>query len=91
MPTKISKPIPNENLSKAEKLFQGKIFGPESFDAYDGVLYFSAAGGSVYKFVNNDFVEVVRFGKTCREYKKFRAKFLNSNNFLFSLQSHVGY
>ncbi|XP_057320752.1 adipocyte plasma membrane-associated protein Hemomucin-like [Microplitis mediator] len=65
LPTKISKPIPNENLSKAEKLFQGKLFGPESFDAYDGVLYFSAAGGGVYKLVGNDFVEVVRFGKTC--------------------------
>ncbi|KAH0567993.1 hypothetical protein KQX54_017191 [Cotesia glomerata] len=53
------------NLSKAEKVFKGKIVGPESFDAYDGILYISMYGGTVSRLVDNNLEQLVKFGKGC--------------------------
>lgn len=40
----------NTLLEKAEKLFEGKISGPESFTDYNGELYMSVLGGQVLKY-----------------------------------------
>lgn len=69
MPKKIPKELLNENLNKAEKLYQGKVRGPESFDSYDGILYFTTADGAVHKIIGDELKEVVKFKETCSEYK----------------------
>ncbi|XP_034941398.1 adipocyte plasma membrane-associated protein-like [Chelonus insularis] len=55
----------NHMLDQAEKLFEGKVKGPEAFDSYDGVLYTTVHGGAVSKIVGNKIVEVAHFGKKC--------------------------
>ncbi|KAG8036332.1 hypothetical protein G9C98_003655 [Cotesia typhae] len=56
---------PVSNLSKAEKIFKGKIVGPESFDAYDEILYISMYGGTVSRLIDNNLEQLVKFGKSC--------------------------
>ncbi|KAH0555489.1 adipocyte plasma membrane-associated protein-like [Cotesia glomerata] len=66
LPKKIPKELLNENLNKAEKLYQGKVRGPESFDSYDGILYFTTADGAVHKIIGDELKEVVKFKETCK-------------------------
>ncbi|XP_046401505.1 adipocyte plasma membrane-associated protein-like [Ischnura elegans] len=55
----------NGDLNRGEHLFEGKIKGPESLEVYKGEIYSGIHGGEIVKFVNDEVVPVVKFGKPC--------------------------
>lgn len=59
---------PNDFLANPEKLFEGKIIGPEHILERDGVLFASLADGNVVKIVNEKIEVMNNFGKYCCEF-----------------------
>lgn len=58
---------PKNRLNGGEKLFEGKINAPESFDSYNGQLYTGVHGGYVLRIEEDRMVPIVKFGKECGE------------------------
>jgi len=59
----------NEKLNLVDRLFEGKIKGPESFAAWDGYLYTGLMSGLIVKIDPDDLsIEpVARIGSNCNE------------------------
>ncbi|XP_015591029.1 adipocyte plasma membrane-associated protein [Cephus cinctus] len=55
----------NDRLNSAERLFEGRLKGPECFDSYNGELYTGLHFGHVVKIVGDEIVPIVKFGKPC--------------------------
>lgn len=58
----------NNFLANPEKLFKGKLIGPEHILERDGVLFASLANGDVVKIVDGKIEVMSKFGKYCREF-----------------------
>lgn len=58
---------PNNLLANPEKLFEGKISGPEHLMTRDGVIYTSLNNGDVIKIVDGKMTVIGKFGKLCCE------------------------
>jgi len=74
---------PNTVLNGAEKLFEGKIKGPEGLATANGTLYTSTRGGDIIKIVGDKMVPIANIGHKCGMliYKYYDKvfKFLNSD------------
>lgn len=55
----------NSVLNNAERLYSGKVHGPETFEDHKGVLYTGIHGGEIVKFVDGKVVPVAKFGQVC--------------------------
>jgi len=56
---------PNNLLDGTERLFEGKIHGPEHLLHYNGAIYTGIHGGELVKIVGNNIEHVTKFGKAC--------------------------
>ncbi|KAG7297906.1 hypothetical protein JYU34_018661 [Plutella xylostella] len=57
---------PNEALNNAQKLYNGKLLGPEAFQLYDGEVYTSLATGEIVKLSPGGHVTfVTKVGQPC--------------------------
>lgn len=59
---------PKNRLIGGERLFEGKINAPESFDSYNGQLYTGVHGGYVLRIEEDRMVPIVKFGKKCGKF-----------------------
>ncbi|KAJ1529749.1 hypothetical protein ONE63_006499 [Megalurothrips usitatus] len=59
--------LEKSHLDKAERLFEGKLTGPEAFAVYNGQVYTGIHGGFVIRIVGDEFEPVVKFGKDCED------------------------
>lgn len=60
---------PNEALNNAQKLYNGKLLGPEAFQLYDGEVYTSLATGEIVKLSPGGHVTfVTKVGQPCSKY-----------------------
>ena len=60
-----SKVGPKNRLNGIQKLFNGEIHAPESFDSYNGQLYTGIHGGYVIRIEEDRIVPIVKFGEKC--------------------------
>lgn len=58
---------PNSLLEVPEKLFEGKVPGPEHILGRDGVIYTALHTGEVVKIVGEKIEVLGKFGKLCCE------------------------
>ncbi|KYN29227.1 PREDICTED: adipocyte plasma membrane-associated protein-like [Trachymyrmex cornetzi] len=56
---------PKNRLNGIQKLFNGEIHAPESFDSYNGQLYTGIHGGYVLRIEEDRIVPIVKFGEKC--------------------------
>lgn len=60
---------PNKLLENPEKLFEGKLPGPEHLLTRDGAIYTALFNGNVVKIVGDKIEVIGKFGKLCCELK----------------------
>jgi len=58
---------PKNRLNNAEKLFEGRLVGPESYATYDGQIYTAVYDGYLLRIDEDDLVPIAKFGKKCGE------------------------
>ncbi|KAF6216703.1 hypothetical protein GE061_001049 [Apolygus lucorum] len=59
----------NNRLNNAERLFEGKLKGPEHLIVHNGELYTTIHGGYVSKIVSKNSIEpIVKFGEDCDDW-----------------------
>lgn len=58
---------PNNYLDNAEKLFEGKLYGPEAILIRGKEIYTTIHGGEVIRIVGQHITHVAKFGKPCGE------------------------
>lgn len=56
---------PNNYLDNAEKLFEGKLYGPEAILVRGKEIYTTIHGGEVIRIVGQHITHVAKFGKPC--------------------------
>ncbi|XP_071563276.1 adipocyte plasma membrane-associated protein Hemomucin [Temnothorax nylanderi] len=56
---------PKNRLNDVQRLFEGEINSPESFDSYNGQLYTGVHGGYVLRIEEDRTVPIVKFGEKC--------------------------
>ncbi|EFN66169.1 Adipocyte plasma membrane-associated protein [Camponotus floridanus] len=56
---------PKNRLNNAEKLFEGRLLGPESYATYDGQIYTAVYDGYLLRIDEDDLVPIAKFGKKC--------------------------
>ncbi|GAB1868282.1 Adipocyte plasma membrane-associated protein [Camponotus japonicus] len=56
---------PKNRLNNAEKLFEGRLVGPESYATYDGQIYTAVYDGYLLRIDEDDLVPIAKFGKKC--------------------------
>lgn len=58
---------PNKLLENPEKLYLGKVHGPEHLLNRDGVIYTAMHNGDLVKIVGDNIKLLGKFGIPCRE------------------------
>lgn len=58
----------NNHLDNGERLFEGKLLGPESLIARGKTIFTSLATGEVVKIDGEHITHFVKFGKPCSKY-----------------------
>ncbi|XP_058811751.1 adipocyte plasma membrane-associated protein Hemomucin [Topomyia yanbarensis] len=56
---------PNNHLDNAERLFEGKLYGPETLLVRGKDLYVSVHGGEIYRINGPHITHVAKLGKPC--------------------------
>lgn len=63
---------PNGALNNVEKLYKGKLLGPEAFELYKGEVYTSLQTGEIVKITPSGHITIVtKIGQPCSEYYVF--------------------
>ncbi|XP_030370522.1 adipocyte plasma membrane-associated protein [Scaptodrosophila lebanonensis] len=58
---------PNQHLEGAERLLDGRVYGPECLIVRNNEIYAGIHGGEVIKITSNHVTHVTKFGQPCEE------------------------
>lgn len=58
---------PNNHLDNAERLFEGKLYGPEALLVRGKEIFTTVHGGEVVRITGQHITHVAKFGKPCGE------------------------
>ncbi|XP_022083059.1 adipocyte plasma membrane-associated protein-like [Acanthaster planci] len=88
---------PNTLLQGAERLLEGKVFGPEALEMRDGAVYTGTGDGQVVKIENDQITTIARFGSPPCGLQKDEHRCgrplglrFHSDGFLYVLDAYLG-
>lgn len=63
---------PNFHLEGAERLLEGRIYGPECLIVRNNEIYTGIHGGEIIKLTANHVTHVAKFGQPCGKFQSSR-------------------